>query len=283
LDIAHGRVTSFGEDTLTGLAGVVSSIQNGPLGGQIDSGVRVISGDATPEDRAAAGRILGGIVVATALSALDDGASASAVTQEVRYASTLGQMARTEAGAALAASGVGFDLEREISAADNAAVAAVRVTPQEFLTSRGVTDPVLQQRILDAGLDTSLLDPDVTPATLARFDKLFPDTINASKNFSGRLGNIDTRVATINQAAKLEQAGLIPRFEFPVDVGGGQTRFVDLAGIDSTGQQATQYFQFVKMDAAGNVIRADELIAQTQIEKALNLPPGTVQLINTAR
>jgi hypothetical protein len=156
-------------------------------------------------------------------------------------------------------------------------------TPQEFLTSRGITDPALQRRILNAGLDTNLLDPDTTPASLARFDKLFVDTINGGKSFSGRLGNIDTRVATINQAAELELNGFNPRFEFPVYVGSGQTRFVDLVGIDSTGQQATQYIQFVKMNAAGNVIRADEIIAAEQIERALNLPPGTVQLVNTTR
>lgn len=143
-------------------------------------------------------------------------------------------------------------------------------------------DPALQQKILDAGLDTSLLSPDTTPATLARFDKLFVQTVDEGKAFSGRLGNIDTRVATINQAARLEQAGLDPAFEVGVDVGGGKTRYVDLVGTGPQGQQATQYFQFVTKDAAGNVIRPDELVAARPLEKALKLPSGTVQLVDTA-
>jgi hypothetical protein len=142
---------------------------------------------------------------------------------------------------------------------------------------------VLQQKLIDAGLRTDLLNPDTTPATLVRFDKLFPETIDAGKSFSGRLGNIDTRVATINQAAELENGGFLPKFEYGVDVGGDQTRYVDLVGINKETALPESFYQFVKEDANGIIIRSDELVAAPQIEKALNLPPNTVKLVNTAR
>ena len=59
-----------------------------------------------------------------------------------------------------------------------------------------------------------------------------PQTVAAGKSFSGRLGNLDTRVATINQAAELERAGLDVAFEFPVFVGNKATRFVDLVALN---------------------------------------------------
>jgi hypothetical protein len=108
------------------------------------------------------------------------------------------------------------------------------------------------------------------------------------KSFAGRLGDIDTRVATINQAANLERSGLLPVFEYPVPLGTNataarSTRYVDLVGVDPGTGQARQFFQFVKENTRGTVIRADELAAARQIERTLNLQPGTVQLINTAR
>jgi len=157
------------------------------------------------------------------------------------------------------------------------------LSAEEFLISRGITDSALRQEIIDSGLRTELLNPELTPQTLARFDRLFVDTVNDGKSFSGRLGNIDTRVATINKTAELEATGAIPRFEFPVDVGGGKMRYVDLVGLDATTLRPTQYFQFVKADSFGTVIRPDELVAATQIENALQLPSKSVKLINTAR
>src|SRR6202034_3622797 len=124
-------------------------------------------------------------------------------------------------------------------------------------------------------------DPETTPATLARFDKLFPQASDDGSAFSGRLGNIDTRVATINQAAQLELAGLDPAFEYQVPLGNGSNRYLDLVGLDSETQQPVQYFQFVKQDANGVLLRPDETLAAQQIEDALKLPSGTVQLVNT--
>lgn len=157
------------------------------------------------------------------------------------------------------------------------------LSPDEFLSANGVADPALRQQLIDSGIRTDLLDPNVTPTTLARFDKLFVQTFDEGKSFSGRLGNIDTRVSTINKAAELERSGLDPAFEFPVDVGGGKTRYVDLVGLNPETQQNTAFYQFVKENSAGVVIRPDELLAAQQAERALKLPSGTVQLINTKR
>jgi hypothetical protein len=154
------------------------------------------------------------------------------------------------------------------------------VPPDEFLAARGISDPALRQKLIDAGLRTELLDPDATPTTLARFNKLFVETVEEGKSFGGRLGNIDTRVATINKAAELERAGYQPRFEYPVDVGAGERRYVDLVGVNGSGQPV-EFYQFVKENKAGVIIRSDELTAAQEIEKALKLPPGTVQLRNT--
>ena len=133
----------------------------------------------------------------------------------------------------------------------------------------------------DLGFRNDLLGPD-TPITNARFNKLFVQTVEQGKAFSGRLGNIDTRVATVNKAAEFERSGLIPRFEYPVNVDGGK-RFVDLVGLDSRTRQPTNFVQFVKENNSGIIIRSDEIIAAQQIERSLNLSPGTVQLFNTRR
>jgi hypothetical protein len=152
----------------------------------------------------------------------------------------------------------------------------------EFLSARGIEDVATRQNILDGGLRFDLLDLDVTPTTLARFDKLFPQTIAEGKSFSGRLGNMDTRIATVNKAAELEITGLNPAFEYPVAVGNGQKRFVDLVGLSQQTQKPTTFIQFVKQDNYGNVIRPDELIAAKQIENALKLKQGSVKMINTS-
>jgi YD repeat-containing protein len=152
----------------------------------------------------------------------------------------------------------------------------------EFLSARGVDDVATRQSILDGGLRFDLLDADVTPTTLARFDKLFPQTIAEGKSFSGRLGNMDTRIATVNKAAELEIGGVTPAFEYPVAVGNGHKRFVDLVGLSQQTQKPTTFIQFVKQDNYGNVIRPDELIATKQIENALKLKQGTVKMVNTS-
>jgi hypothetical protein len=157
------------------------------------------------------------------------------------------------------------------------------LSADEFLSANRIADPVLRQRIIDSGLRTDLLDPVLTRDTLTRFDKLFPQTIEKGSSFSGRLGNIDTRVATINEAAQLERAGLSPAFEYPVNIGGGRKRFVDLVGLDVNTGQPVKFVQFVKKDANGVLLRPDEIVAAQQIERAYSLTPGTVRLVNTRR
>ena len=97
-----------------------------------------------------------------------------------------------------------------------------------------------------------------------------------------RQRNLDARVATINYAATIERAGLTPRFEYGVDVGGAK-RYIDLVGLNRRSGQAVEFVQFVKNSPSGTVIRADELVAARQIEAALKLPNGTVRLVNTGR
>lgn len=178
--------------------------------------------------------------------------------------------------------GPGPNTEEELEGGTRAG-RTVGQAADEFLASKGIADPVIRQQIIDAGLRTDLLDPVTTPKTLVRFTKLFAKTVNAGKAFSGRLGNINTRVDTINQAAKLELAGLTPKFEFGVDIGSGQRRYVDLVGQDQATGRLVEVYQFVKRDATGMLTRSDESVAAQQIEKALSLPRGTVKLINTAR
>jgi hypothetical protein len=151
-----------------------------------------------------------------------------------------------------------------------------------FLYESGITDPALYRHIIESGFRSDLLGPD-TPITNARFNKLFTQTFEDGKAFKGRLGNIDTRVATINKAAELERSGLIPRFERGVNIGGGEKRYIDLVGLDPQTRQPVEYIQFVKESRAGTVIRTDKITAAQQIERSLNLSPGTVQLSNTNR
>lgn len=155
-----------------------------------------------------------------------------------------------------------------------------------FLKGRGVTDPVTRQKIINSGLRSELLGAD-TPLTNARFNKLFIEPLEQGKSFRGRLGNIDTRVETINRAAELERSGLRPRFEFEVDVSrvstSNQTRSVDLVGVNPQTGDPARFIQFVKQNRAGTVIRTDELTAAREIEQALKLRQGTVELINTGR
>jgi hypothetical protein len=67
--------------------------------------------------------------------------------------------------------------------------------------------------IVDAGFDPAVMGSN-TPITNARFEKLFINTFEEGKNFSGRLGNIDTRVATVREAALLELKS--PRIPEPI-------------------------------------------------------------------
>jgi hypothetical protein len=180
------------------------------------------------------------------------------------------------------ARGAGAERAAEKAVAVRSTAYGDLVTNAKFLQKAGVTNPVLRRQIIEAGFDSSLLGPD-TRITMARFNKLFVQTVEEGKAFSGRLGNIDTRVATINHAAVLERSGLLPRFEYPVFVANGEKRYVDLVGLSSETMQPTVLMQFVKENRTGVVIRPDELVAARQIEKTLNLNPGTVKLINTTR
>jgi len=133
----------------------------------------------------------------------------------------------------------------------------------QFLSRSGITDTSLRRQIV--------------AITSARFNKLFVETFEEGKGFSGRLGNVDTRVATITRASDIERRGLRPRFEFKVDVSAVSS------AVDKNTQQPVSFIQFVKNDSFGTIARRDELVAAREIEQSLSLPSGTVQLINTAR
>jgi hypothetical protein len=138
-----------------------------------------------------------------------------------------------------------------------------------FLRTEGILDPALRRSIIDAGFARPLGAD--TPVTLARFRKLFPDTIQRGKAFSGRLGDIETRVATINEAAAMERSGLIPRFEFRVSSYRGNAD-IDLVGIDPVTRQPVRAVQFIRaIPRAGGLLVFDyrETVNSKIIDQAL--------------
>lgn len=174
----------------------------------------------------------------------------------------------TKAGAAGSAT-------RLAARADGTTIVAssARADAIDYLRRSGITDPTVRGRIADAGFDPRILGPD-TPDTIARANKLFGDTFKAGKKFAGRLGNIETRVATINKAAELERRGLDVAFEFRVPVGkkpSGENiyRFLDLVGLD--GKQPVELYQFVREVRPG-VVSPREAPAAALIEAALGRP-----------
>lgn len=96
-----------------------------------------------------------------------------------------------------------------------------------------------------------------TPITLARFRKLFSDTIAQGRSFRGRLGDIQTRVATINEAAAMERAGLSPRFEYAIETSTGAAS-IDLVGLNRVTMEPVRVVQFIRaLPRSGNSIVFD--------------------------
>jgi hypothetical protein len=137
---------------------------------------------------------------------------------------------------------------------------ALRATAR-FLKSEGL-DMALRRQMIEAGF-SGTVGAD-TPLTLARFRHLFPETVQAGKAFSDRLGNIPTRVATIMEARSIEQAGLMPSFEYWTG-----RNAIDLVGLDPmTRQPVAPAIQFVKW----NRLWSDEIPAAFKITHDTGLP-----------
>ena len=149
-----------------------------------------------------------------------------------------------------------------------------------FLRDHGITDRGLRRQIIEAGFRSDLLDPIATEATFARFGNLFPETVARGKQFRGRLGNIQTRVVTLNQGALLERAGFRVNFEHHVRLTDGSSRFIDIFAT-RPGTNLPIAIQLVRTNPSGRIIRTDELLAAQQIEQGLSLPAGTVRTVNT--
>lgn len=107
-----------------------------------------------------------------------------------------------------------------------------------FLKSEGL-DASLRREMIEAGF-SGTIGAD-TPATMARFEHLFPETVQAGKAFSGKLGNIPTRVATVMEAQAMERAGLTPSFEYWTG-----RNAIDLVGLDAARQPVNPAIEFVK-------------------------------------
>lgn len=112
-----------------------------------------------------------------------------------------------------------------------------------FLRQEGVNNASVRRSMIRAGFEGSIGSD--TPVTLARFRHLFPETMQAGKRFSGRLGDIGTRVATINEALGMERAGLNVRFEFGVSSPSGRA-WVDLVGLHPTSNLPVRAIQFIR-------------------------------------
>ena len=133
------------------------------------------------------------------------------------------------------------------------------------------------EKLVGAGFDPKILTIK-TPATNIRFEQIIIDTFKDGKQFLGRLGNIDTRVATLTKASEFEKLNLLPQFEYPVNLLDGRKRYVDLV-IGTLDDKIDEYIQFVKTNNLGKIIRGDEFQAAEDIEKALRLNNGKVQLL----
>jgi hypothetical protein len=108
-----------------------------------------------------------------------------------------------------------------------------------FLRSEGLPAQ-LRREMIEAGFRGAISEIE-TPRTFIRFQKLFPETIQAGEAFEGRLGNIPTRVATIMEAQALERSGLIPGFEHWTG-----RHAIDLVGLDAAREPVAPAIQFVK-------------------------------------
>ena len=168
-----------------------------------------------------------------------------------------------------------FDIERStLTTGGLRGVGGLSVAPQlraaqasdQFLAGRGISDPAVRGQIIAAGFDQRVLQGGDVPDTNIRFTKLFPDQFAAGKRFAGRLGNIETRVATINEAAAIERSGAEPVFESQVKLGNGRSRFLDLRAVDRDTLQPLRDIQFVREVSPG-VINPREITAAADISR----------------
>jgi hypothetical protein len=134
----------------------------------------------------------------------------------------------------------------------------------KFLKEEGI-GPFLRRDLIESGLQQRIGAD--TPITLARFRKLIPDSIRAGKALKGRLGDLDTRVATVNHSLAFERRGLRPIFEYPV---GGSDHFVDLVALDTAGRPVSA-IQFGKEVSPG-VWNGREIPNQTAIQQGIGIP-----------
>lgn len=134
-----------------------------------------------------------------------------------------------------------------------------------FLREKGVTDPGVRRQMLEAGFESTVGTD--TPASLARFDKLFARPLRTGRGYTGRLGNIETRVTTLDTAVEMERAGLQPRFEYRAGA-----RFADVVGIDPATGRPARAVQVVKALEQTGGINPREIPAKLDIQSELKLP-----------
>jgi len=94
--------------------------------------------------------------------------------------------------------------------------------------------------------------PVVDPAPLATryFNKRILGDFVKYGRFRGRLGNIETRIATLNELTLLEYRDLRPRTEFfiaPVQTGAGRGIFPDIGVMQPGRQTPVEFVEFIRL------------------------------------
>jgi hypothetical protein len=166
-----------------------------------------------------------------------------------------------------AGSGIAARSPLEATANEMSRLAALRRTVR-FLRDEGVGDAAVRRTMIECGF-VGTVGSD-TPFTLARFRRLFPQTMVQGKKFCGRVGDIETRIATIKKSQAIELAGLKPHFEFKVSAAGGSA-WVDLVGLNLAGQPETaiQFIRASQLSGGLVVFRAYETLNARIIKQAL--------------
>jgi hypothetical protein len=121
-----------------------------------------------------------------------------------------------------------------------------------YLSAAGLTDPAVREAFVKAGFKP--IDPETAPLTHQRFLQKVIGHAQSKDQWTGRLGDIETRTVTLNTAAAAEGQGLLPEFEHMVGTGRmGETHWIDLV-LRSREGQVVDAIQFEKTDQYGNII-----------------------------
>ncbi|MBN2259821.1 MAG: hypothetical protein JW702_04725, partial [Clostridiales bacterium] len=155
--------------------------------------------------------------------------------------------------------------EKALTTADDIANFKKIRDTSRFLKERGITDKTVRRNIIEAGFDTPISSN--FDRTAQRFDKLFVRPFKRNKGYRGRLGNLETRVSTIDKSLDIEMRGLIPRFEVRAN-----NRYLDIVATDPLTRDPLELYQVIKRNRLTNAINPREIPAQQEIEEFFDMP-----------